>query len=97
MYIARYSIPVDYDDMIFCTSLMSQTLKLMILLNLLKTMMMMSISLPKLSLRDIVNVARRTMLADTDMETKDVVVVGEIEVEENAPSQKSNKKDGDPN
>lgn len=97
MYIARYSIPVDYDDMIFCTGLMSQTLKLMILLNLLKTMMMMSISLPKLSLRDIVNVARRTMLADTDMETKDVVVVGEIEVEENAPSQKSNKKDGDPN
>ena len=96
MYIARYSIPVDYDDMIFCTGLMSQTLKLMILLNLLKTMMM-SISLPKLSLRDIVNVARRTMLADTDMETKDVVVVGEIEVEENAPSQKSNKKDGDPN
>lgn len=59
---------------VFSTRMMSQTLKLMILLNLWKTMM---ISLSKLS--DIVNVASHKMF--TDVETIDVVVVGGMEVE----------------
>ena len=59
---------------VFSTRMMSQTLKLMILLNPWKTMM---ISLSKLS--DIVNVASHKMFAD--VETTDVVVVGGVEVE----------------
>ena len=59
---------------VFSTRMMSQTLKLTILLNLWKTMM---ISLSKLS--DIVNVASHKMF--TDVETTDVVVVGGVEVE----------------
>ena len=68
-YIARYSIPIDDDGMIFyyvfSTRMMSQTQKLMVLLNLLKTMK------PKLCLSNIVNVASHKMFVA--METKDVV------------------------
>lgn len=75
-YIARYSIPIDDDGMIFyyvfSTRMMSQTQKLLILLNLLKTMK------PKLCLSNIVNVASHKMLVGT--ETKDVVVVGGVKV-----------------
>lgn len=62
--------------------MMSQTLKLMILLNLLKTMMTITISLPKIYLSNLVNVASHKMFVD--METKDVVMVGGVKVEADA-------------
>lgn len=70
------------DTLDFSTRMMSQTLKLMILLNLLKTMMTITISLPKIYLGNMVNVASLKMFVD--METKDVIMVGGVKVEADA-------------
>lgn len=70
------------DTLDFSTRMMSQTLKMMILLNLLKTMMTITISLPKIYLSNLVNVASHKMFVD--METKDVVMVGGFKVEADA-------------